>query len=65
VFPLGDDDRKLKEALVATASLTIRSRSAIYCKPLKRYLTESEGVFHLYDRVVFHGGLLPDGTKAT
>jgi hypothetical protein len=55
---------KLKEAIVATASLTIRSRSAIYSRPRKRYLTESEGVFHLYDRVVFHGGLLPDGTKA-
>jgi hypothetical protein len=55
---------KLKEALTATASLTIRSRSAIYSKPLKRYLTESEGVFHLYDQVVFHGGMLPDGSTA-
>jgi hypothetical protein len=62
--PSGTMIGKLKEALVATASLTIRSRSAIYSKPLKRYLTESEGVFHLYDRVVFRGGLLPDGTKA-
>jgi hypothetical protein len=54
----------LKAALTATAGLTIVSRSAIYSKPLRRYLTESEGVFHLYDQVVFHGGLLPDGTKA-
>jgi hypothetical protein len=62
--PSGTMIGKLKEAIVATASLTIRSRSAIYSRPRKRYLTESEGVFHLYDRVVFHGGLLPDGTKA-
>ena len=62
--PSGTMIGKLKEALTATASLTIRSRSAIYSKPLKRYLTESEGVFHLYDRLVFHGGVLPDGTKA-
>jgi hypothetical protein len=62
--PSGTMIGKLKEALTATASLTIRSRSAIYSKPLKRYLTEHEGVFHLYDRVIFHGGTLPDGTKA-
>jgi hypothetical protein len=62
--PSGTMIAKLKEALVATARLTIRSRSAIYSRPLKRYLTESEGIFHLYDRVVFHRGLLPDGTKA-
>jgi hypothetical protein len=62
--PSGTMIGKLKEALTATASLTIRSRSAIYSKPLNRYLTEHEGVFHLYDQLIFHGGVLPDGTKA-
>jgi hypothetical protein len=62
--PSGTMIAKLKEALTATAALTIISRSALWSRPQKRYLTEHEGVFHLYDQLVFHGGRLPDGTKA-
>jgi hypothetical protein len=55
---------KLKEAMAATAGLTIRSRSAIWSKPQGRYLTETDQVLHLYDRLVFHGHRLPSGETA-
>lgn len=50
--------KEIMERIVAT---TIKSRGAFYYKGRKRWIDDT---FHLYDRVVFKGEQLPDGTIA-
>lgn len=55
---------RLKSAVNATAGLYILSTHALFSKPAgKRICTREEGL-HLYDRVCFLGGELPDGGTA-
>jgi hypothetical protein len=54
----------LKDAITSTAALFIHSEYALYSKADKQPIrTQQEGL-HLYDRVVFLGSQLPDGTTA-
>jgi len=50
--------KEIMERIVAT---TIKSRGAFYHKGRKRWIDDT---FHLYDRVIFKGEQLPDGTIA-
>jgi len=59
----GKTARELKEAIRATAGLTIVSKSALYDSANKRRI-HSEEITHLYDRVVFKGEEQDDGTIA-
>jgi len=50
--------KEIMERIVAT---TIKSRGAFYHKGRRRWIDDT---FHLYDRVIFKGEELPDGTVA-
>lgn len=63
VQPSGWELRSLKEAIEATAGLTIFSRDALYSKPTGQRLS-SRKALHLYDTVVFVNETLPDGSTA-
>lgn len=57
----GSDYRKVKEALERIVATTVKSRGTFYAKGRKKWIDD---VFHIYDRVVFRGEQLPDGTIA-
>jgi len=59
--PSGSNYAKVKLALRRLTAATIESKGSFYLKGRRRWL---EDVFHLYDRVVFVGEELPDGTEA-
>lgn len=54
----------LKDAITATAGLLIRSEHALYSKPDGQPIRTFQDALHLYDRVVFVGGELPNGSQA-
>lgn len=51
----------IKEIIERIVATTIKSRGAFYHKGKKRWIDDT---FHLYDRVIFKGEELPDGTVA-
>ncbi|MBS0203963.1 MAG: hypothetical protein JSS49_13745 [Planctomycetes bacterium] len=55
--------RQLKDAIEATAGLTIFSHDALYSKPTGQRLN-SRKAMHLYETVVFVNDTLPDGQMA-
>ena len=57
----GTEYRKVRAALVAIRGTQIESRGAFYAKSLSRYIDQ---VFSLYERIVFAGERLPDGSTA-
>ena len=57
----GKNYRKIKEALRRITLTGVESRGAFYSKDRKKWV---EDIFHLYDRVIFKGEELPDGTVA-
>ena len=57
----GANYRKVRETIRRIVHTGIDSQGAFYSKSEKRYVSDS---FHLYDRVVFRGSELPDGTIA-
>lgn len=63
VQPSGRTFQRLKKAIEATAGLTIYSSDALYSKPTGQQLDTSQAT-HLYDRVVFVNGTMPDGRVA-
>lgn len=54
----------LKDAITSTAALFIFSEYALYSKPEGKPIQTQQDALHLYDRVVFIGSQLPDGTTA-
>ncbi|MDB5343268.1 MAG: hypothetical protein JWP89_1645 [Schlesneria sp.] len=63
VQPSGQMVQHLKEAVEATAGLTIYSQDALYSKPAgQRFNTRK--AMHLYETVVFVNETLPDGRTA-
>ena len=60
----GNMVRHLKDAITATAGLLIESDLAFYAKADQKLIRTEQQALHLYDRVVFVGTELPDGTKA-
>ena len=52
----------LRDAITATAGLLIRSEAALYSKADGRPVTTRQDALHLYDRVVFVGSAMPDGS---
>lgn len=54
----------LKQSITATAALLIHSEHALYSKPTASPIQTSQDALHLYDRVLFCGSQLPDGTRA-
>lgn len=57
----GRDYKKVKKALKRTMAALIESKGAFYSKKRKKWV---EDTFHLYDRLIFKGEELPDGTVA-
>jgi len=57
----GADYKKIKEALERIVATTVKSVGTFYAKARKKWIDD---VFHLYDRVIFKGEQLPDGTTA-
>ncbi len=57
----GQNYRRIKEALKRITLTGVESRGAFYCRGQERWV---EDVFHLYERVVFKGERLEDGTVA-
>lgn len=53
--------RKIKEGLERIVATTVKSSGTFYAKGRKKFIDD---VFHLYDRIVFRGERLPDGTMA-
>jgi hypothetical protein len=60
----GNMVRLLKDAITATTGLLIESDLAFYAKADQKLIRTEQQALHLYDRVVFVGTELPDGTKA-
>jgi hypothetical protein len=60
----GNMTRHLKDAITATAGLLLESDLAFYSKKDQQLMRSEQQALHLYDRVVFVGTELPDGTKA-
>lgn len=56
--------RELKNAILSTTGLLIRSESALYAKPEGKRISTRDEALHLYERVVFAGNTMPDGTEA-
>lgn len=56
--------RQLKQAISSTAGLLIQSESALYSKTEGKRISTREDALHLYERVVFAGNSLPDGSEA-
>ncbi|MDB5341995.1 MAG: hypothetical protein JWP89_372 [Schlesneria sp.] len=63
VQPSGQMVQHLKEAVEATAGLTIYSQDALYSKPAGQRLNTRKAM-HLYETVVFVNETLPDGRTA-
>lgn len=63
VQPSGRTVQHLKEAVEATAGLTIYSREALYSKPASQHVNTRKAT-HLYETVVFVNETLPDGSTA-
>ncbi len=57
----GKNYRRIKEALKRITLTGVESRGAFYCRGREQWV---EDVFHLYERVVFKGERLEDGTVA-
>jgi len=57
----GTEYRKIREALVAIRGTQVESKGMFYAKSQARYVDQ---VFSLYDRIIFTGERLPDGTVA-
>jgi hypothetical protein len=57
----GKNIRNIKQALKRVKAATIESRGAFYSKSEAKWI---EDVFSLYERVIFKGERLPDGTIA-
>ena len=57
----GKNYRRIKEALKRITLTGVESRGAFYCRGRGQWV---EDVFHLYERVVFKGERLEDGTVA-
>ena len=57
----GTEYRKVREALVAIRGTQVESKGMFYAKNLARYVDQ---VFSLYERIIFTGERLPDGTRA-
>ncbi len=57
----GTDYKKIKEALERIVATTVKSSGTFYAKGRKKWIDD---VFHLYDRVIFKGEQLPDGSIA-
>lgn len=57
----GKNYRKIKEALRRITLTGVESRGAFYSKEREQWI---EDVFHLYERIIFKGERLPDGTVA-
>jgi len=55
----GTDYRKVKAALVAIRGTQVESKGMFYAKAQARYIDQ---VFSLYERIIFTGERLPDGT---
>jgi hypothetical protein len=60
----GREVSHLKESITATAALLIHSEHALYSKPNAIPIHTSKDALHLYDRVLFCGSQLPDGTRS-
>ena len=60
----GRDIQQLKSAIEATKGLLIKSHYALYSKPQQQPLRTHEEGLNLYDRYVFAGQELADGTVA-
>lgn len=60
----GEIVRDLKRAITATAGLLIQSESALFSKTEGKRMSTREDMLHLYDRVAFVGGTLPDGSES-
>lgn len=54
----------LKEAITATTGLLLLSEYALYSKADGKPIQTHQDALHLYERAVFCGGTLPDGTTA-
>jgi hypothetical protein len=57
----GTEYHKVRQALVAIRGTQIESKGMFYAKNLARYVDQ---VFSLYERIVFAGERLSDGTRA-
>lgn len=57
----GTDYRKIKEGIERIVATTVKSKGTFYSKGRKAWIDDT---FHLYDRVIFKGQKLPDGTVA-
>jgi hypothetical protein len=60
----GETVRQLKQVILSTALLGIHSEFALYSKAHGELITTKESALHLYERVVFLGSTLADGSKA-
>jgi hypothetical protein len=60
----GRDIRQLKAAIKSTAALFIESHYALWSKPEKRLIHSREEGLRLYERYIFTGNELPDGSVA-
>lgn len=63
IQPSGRMVQHLKEAIEATAGLTIYSREALYSKPASQHFNTRKAT-HLYETVAFVNETLPDGSTA-
>jgi len=61
ISPSGTNKRHIKEAIVRIIATTVNSKGIFYLKEEQKYVDD---YFHLYDRVVFAGEKLEDGTVA-
>ena len=57
----GTEYRKVKEALLSIKATQVESKGSFYAKAQSRFIDE---VFSLYERIVFTGERMPDGTVA-
>jgi len=57
----GSQYKKIKESLKRITATSIESKGTYYSKEKKEWI---EDIFHLYERVIFKGAKLPDGTIA-
>lgn len=61
IRPSGKTIHEIREALDSIFKASVQSRSTFYSKVRKRYIEDN---FHLYDRVLFAGDILPSGETA-
>ena len=60
----GRTQQHLHAAITSTAGLMLKSEQALYSKAQGNPIQKEVGILHLYEKVVFVGGELPDGGKA-